>query len=161
MAATAPADIPNLSCLLSLASHALTTELTAGLSAVGMTPRAHAVLSSALAGELTQTQLAEQCDLDKTTMVVTVDELEAAGLAERRPAPTDRRARIIAVTPAGRKALAEAQRIVDRIQTDVLGALPAKERGPFVASLQRLVAGRLSEPVACDRIVRRPSQRAS
>ena len=41
--------------------------------------------------------------LDKTTMVVTVDELERAGLAERQASSTDRRARIIKVTPAGRR----------------------------------------------------------
>ncbi|MEK8105286.1 MarR family winged helix-turn-helix transcriptional regulator [Micromonospora sp. M12] len=41
--------------------------------------------------------------MDKTTMVVTLDQLERAGLAERRPVPTDRRARLVAVTPAGRR----------------------------------------------------------
>ncbi len=46
--------------------------------------------------EQTQIRLAERCALDKTTMVVTGDELERSGLAERRPSPTDRRARIIA-----------------------------------------------------------------
>ena len=61
----------------------------------------HCVLYHALGGEFTQIQLAEQCALDKTTMVVTMDALEKAGLAERRPSPTDRRARIIAVTDAG------------------------------------------------------------
>ena len=45
----------------------------------------HCVLYHALAGEFTQIQLAEQCALDKTTMVVTMDALESAGLAERRP----------------------------------------------------------------------------
>jgi MarR family transcriptional regulator for hemolysin len=35
------------------------------------------------------------------THVVTVDELEKAGLAERRPSSRDRRARVISVTEAG------------------------------------------------------------
>jgi DNA-binding MarR family transcriptional regulator len=151
----------NLSCLLAVASHALTTEMTAGLSELGMTPRVHAVLSTAMTGELTQTELAEQCSLDKTTMVVTIDELEKAGLAERRPSPLDRRARIIAVTKAGQKAVAEAQKVVDRIQAEVLASLPAREREALVDGLQRLVTGRLSELALCGRIVRRPAQRAS
>ena len=96
--------------LLSQAAHALTTELTAELDGLGITPRSHCVLTHALEGEQTQIQLAERCALDKTTMVVTVDELERAGLAERRPSPTDRRARIIAVTDAGREKVARGRR---------------------------------------------------
>jgi MarR family transcriptional regulator, transcriptional regulator for hemolysin len=52
------------------------------------------VLRAALGGDdCTQSQLAAQCALDKTTMVFALDELERAGLAERRPSRTDRRAR--------------------------------------------------------------------
>ena len=88
--------------LLSQAAHALQTEMTARARRARASRRAsHCVLDHALEGEQTQIQLAERCALDKTTMVVTVDELEKAGLAERRPSPTDRRARIIAVTDAG------------------------------------------------------------
>ena len=36
-----------------------------------------------MTGAYTQTELARLIGLDKTTMVVTVDELEAAGLAKR------------------------------------------------------------------------------
>ena len=101
----APAPLcDNLCWLLSRASWTLTTELTAALEDLGVSPRAHAVLAAAATGEHSQTQLARIVGLDKTTMVVTLDELEAAGLAERRPSPTDRRARVIAVTPAGAKA---------------------------------------------------------
>ena len=96
----------DLMFLLSQASHALETEMTAELQALGISPRAHCVLAHALRGELTQSQVAEQCALDKTTMVVTMDELENAGLAERRPSDIDRRARIIAVTKAGERIVA-------------------------------------------------------
>src|SRR5918911_1714482 len=93
----------NLCWLLSRASWALTTELTAALEGLGVSPRAHSVLAAAATGAHTQTELARMVGLDKTTMVVTLDELEAAGLAERRPSPTDRRARVIPVTEAGRR----------------------------------------------------------
>ena len=39
--------------------------------------------------------------IDPSTMVSLIDQLETAGLAERRPHPTDRRARAIAITPKG------------------------------------------------------------
>jgi MarR family transcriptional regulator, transcriptional regulator for hemolysin len=155
MATSAPADT-DLALLLSQASHALTTELHAGLTELGISPRAHCVLSRAMGGELTQSQLAGLCGLDKTTMVVTIDELEKAGLAERRLSSTDRRARIIWVSEAGGRVVAQGREIVDRIYDNVLGALPAEERDAFVDALSRLVAGRLSTPVACDRPVRRP-----
>jgi MarR family transcriptional regulator for hemolysin len=161
MATTAPAETSvDLLLLLSQATHALTTELTAGLAQLGISPRAHCVLSRAMSGDLTQSQLAEQCCLDKTTMVVTIDELEQAGLAERRLSSTDRRARLISVTEEGARIVAEAQAIVARIYDDVLTALPAGEREAFVAGLLRLAGDRLARPVPCDRPVRRRALRA-
>jgi MarR family transcriptional regulator for hemolysin len=149
----------DLMFLLAQASHALETELTAELHALGISPRAHCLLAHALRGELTQSQVAEQCALDKTTMVVTMDELERAGLAERRPSGTDRRTRIIAVTKAGERAVADANAIVARIYGEVLSALPAGQRDAFVAGLAQLVGGRLSKPVKCQRPVRRRAVR--
>jgi MarR family transcriptional regulator, transcriptional regulator for hemolysin len=150
----------NLCWLLSRASYTLTTELTAALEGLGISPRAHAVLAAAATGDHTQTELAKTVGLDKTTMVVTLDELEAAGLAERRPSPTDRRARVIGVTRKGRKKLDEAERIGDAIREDVLSALPAGERKAFLGALTKLVADRLAEPVQCAQPVRRRAPRA-
>jgi len=155
MATSAPADV-DLALLLSQASHALALELTAGLTKLGISPRAHCVLSKAVGGELTQSQLAGLCGLDKTTMVVTIDELERAGLAERRLSSTDRRARIIGVTEAGEKIVERGREVVSGIYDDVLAALPGGEREAFVDALARLVAGRLAEPARCDVPVRRP-----
>jgi MarR family transcriptional regulator, transcriptional regulator for hemolysin len=155
MATSAPVDT-DLGLLLSRAAHGLHTELTAGLTELGISPRAHCVLSKAMTGELTQSQLAGLCALDKTTMVVTIDELEKAGLAERRLSSTDRRARIIWVSPAGEQMVARGREIVARIYDDVLGALPEGEREGFVDALSRIVAGRLAEPTPCERPVRRP-----
>jgi MarR family transcriptional regulator for hemolysin len=149
----------DLCWLLSKASHSLTTELSAALEGVGVSPRAYCVLTSAMRGEYTQTQLARMVDLDKTTMVVTLDELEAAGLAERRPSTSDRRARVIAVTAAGRRKVRQAEEITERIRGDVLGVLAPEEREVFLGALSRLVRERLAEPVACAQPVRRARSR--
>jgi MarR family transcriptional regulator, transcriptional regulator for hemolysin len=147
--------------LLAQAGHVLMTELTAGLAGLGISQRDYCVLSNALAhGELTQIRLAELCGLDKTTMVVTMDELERNGLAERRPSVTDRRVRIIAITRAGERKVADARKVVDRIHAEVLDSLPSGECEAFVNALERLVSGRLSTPVHCDRPVRRRSPKA-
>lgn len=145
----------DLCWLLSRASHALTTEFTAALEGSGISPREHAVLATAMTGAHTQTELARMVGLDKTTMVVTLDELEAQGFAERRPSSNDRRVRVIAVTKAGEKKVREAEAILERVQNDVLGVLSAQERKVFVGALGRLACGRLSEPVHCTQSVRR------
>jgi MarR family transcriptional regulator for hemolysin len=146
----------NLCWLLSQASHTLNTEVTAALEHLGLSPRAHCVLSTAMTGEHTQTELARLVGLDKTTLVVTLDELEAEGLAERRPSPDDRRAHVIAVTKAGERKVREAERIVTGVHSDVLAALPERDRSIFIDALNRLVSVRLAEPAECSQPVRRP-----
>ena len=145
----------NLSWLLAQVSHALSTELTAALEAVGISPRSYCVLSTAMTGEYTQTELAQTVGLDKTTMVVTIDELEAAGLAKRTPSSEDRRARVISVTKAGERKVAKGAEIVDAVHADVLASLPAPERDALVDALMRLVTDRLATPAQCSKPVRR------
>ncbi|MFK4089481.1 MarR family winged helix-turn-helix transcriptional regulator [Kribbella sp. NPDC020789] len=158
MAKTPLRTAPDLTGLLLHAGHVLETQLTAALAEVGLTPRMQCVLLHALEEERTQIQLAELAYLDKTTMVGTVDALEKSGYAERKPSATDRRARIVAVTPAGAKAAAEGQRIVDKVHGDALAALAASQRKPFAEALTELVGGPLATPVEAQS-VRRPRQR--
>jgi DNA-binding MarR family transcriptional regulator len=162
MTTSAPTrTVPDLSYLLTHASHVLATQMTAAFTELGITPRGYCVLFHALETERTQIELAAIADLDKTTMVVTVDELEKAGLAERRPSSVDRRARIIAVTDAGRRAVDEGTRIADRVHRDVLDALPEEQREVLMGALTRLVEGHLSTPVESERPVRRARQKRS
>ena len=137
--------ILDLTGMFNHAGHVLSSRLSAELADIGLTPRMQCVLIHALEEERTQIQIAALADLDKTTMVSTVDELERRGLAERRPSTNDRRARIIAVTEKGRLAAEEAQRIVDRVHADALGGLPAETRAAFVEALGTL-AGRTRDP---------------
>ena len=160
MAKTPPRTVPDLTGYLTHAGHVLETQLSAALAEVGLTVRMQCVLRHALEEERTQIQLAELAYMDKTTMVVTVDALEMAGYAERKPSATDRRARIIAVTEAGAKIAAEGQQIVDRVHAEALAALTAPQRKPFVDALITLVDGHLSTPAEAQP-VRRPRQRAS
>ena len=156
---SAPPLSENLCWLLSRASHSLATETARAMEGLGVSPRGFSVLTTALSGEFTQTELTRMVGLDKTTMVVTLDELEAAGLAERRPSPTDRRARVIAVTEAGERRVREAEEIQARTNEDILGALEPDEREAFMGALSRLVGERLSEPVVCAKPVRRRAPR--
>ncbi|MQY04392.1 MarR family winged helix-turn-helix transcriptional regulator [Actinomadura macrotermitis] len=150
---------PDLSFLLDHTGHVLRTRMAAALGEIGLTARMHCVLVHALEEERTQVQLAEIGDMDKTTMVVTVDALEKAGYAERRPSGTDRRARVIKVTEAGAAIAAKSQAIVDRVHREALESLPADEREMFLRALNRLVAGHLRTPAEGPGTARRPRER--
>lgn len=159
MAPVTPARTePDLSYLLDHSSHVLRTRMAAALGELGLTARMHCVLVHALEEERTQAQLAEIGDMDKTTMVVTVDALEKAGLAERKQSSTDRRARIIAVTEEGARVAVESQAIVDRVHEEALGSLPKAMRPVLVEALTRLVGGHLATPAETARPARRARQ---
>ena len=149
---------PDLSFLLDHTSHVLRSKMSAALAEVGLTARMHCVLVHALDEERTQIQLAEIGDMDKTTMVVTVDALEKAGLAERRPSSTDRRARIIAVTDEGARVAAQSQKIVDQVHRDTLTTLPEGDRKTLLRALNRLVDDGLATPAEAPRTARRARQ---
>ncbi|MFF3012928.1 MarR family winged helix-turn-helix transcriptional regulator [Streptomyces sp. NPDC057939] len=159
MTAMAPARTePDLSFLLDHTSHVLRTRMAAALDGIGLTARMHCVLVHALEEERTQIQLAEIGDMDKTTMVVTVDALEKAGLAERRPSATDRRARVIAVTERGAAVAEQSTRIVDQVHAEALGSLSATDREALLRGLKLLVGGALDTPSESPRPARRARQ---
>lgn len=139
----------NLGWLLSTVHYALATEISAALAPLGISGRSHHVLAAAASGEHTQSELAQLIGLDKTTMVVTMDELERLGLAERKPSETDRRARVIVVTPKGRRVVERGQKLIQEVQEDVLSTLPARERTVFLRALGNLVKKRFGEQIEC------------
>jgi MarR family transcriptional regulator, transcriptional regulator for hemolysin len=131
----------NLGWLLDRAGQVLSAELALALEPLALSSRRYCVLASALGQDRTQIELANLVGLDKTTMVATIDALEEAGLAERRPSSLDRRVRVIAVTKAGEKKVREARKVIDQVQADVLARLPAREREALLRGLSRLAGG--------------------
>jgi len=89
-------------------------------------------------GDLSQRQLIDLMDADKSTMVYLVDELEEQGLLERRRDPSDRRAYAVHLTAAGRKRLAEAGDVAARVEAAFLAPLSARERAQFTSLLRRI-----------------------
>jgi MarR family transcriptional regulator, transcriptional regulator for hemolysin len=149
---TSPPEVlaSDLCWLMYRASLNQQAEAEAAILETGLTLRKHQVLATALDHEHTQTALARIIGLDKTTMMVTVDELERDGLAERRPLPSDRRARIVAVTPAGRKLLRRADAAFAAANERVLAQLPEDEREVFLRALVRLACPGCLEAEAAD-----------
>ena len=149
-------EVVDVSFLLAHTSHVLATRMTAAFAEIGITPREYCVLAHALSGQYTQIELATIADLDKTTMLNSMDYLERAGYAECTPSPSDRRARIIAVTSAGAELVAQGHQIADRVHGEVLQALPAEQRDVLTSALTTLATGVLAEPAPSERPVRRP-----
>lgn len=130
------------------------------LEAAGTSLRAVSVLMCADESEKTQGEIADLACLDKSTMVHTVDALEKDGLATRRLSQSDRRARVVGVTDAGRELVASTEHVLGELYDEVLARLPEADREPFLRSLSALVDGRSAEPVVtADRAPRRRSGR--
>lgn len=64
------------------------------------------------------TELAEQAGVTKQTAGALIDELERTGYVVRGPDPADARARLVALTPRGRKLCAAAAAEVHRIEDE-------------------------------------------
>ena len=126
------------------ASHARTA---AALETVGLTPPLFAILNVIGAREgCIQGELAATLGIDPSTMVSLIDQLEGAGLAHRRPSPSDRRAREVAISASGRRRLDAARRLAARVEDDVLAGLTAAERRRLLALLRRALAAIPPQP---------------
>jgi DNA-binding MarR family transcriptional regulator len=134
----------DLAMLLNHTNQVLHERLATVLADLDISFRERCVLVKARGQQRTQREIAELSELDKTTMVVTVDGLEAAGLAERVPSPTDRRARIVSVTPKGEQAAARSDEVVQALYDEVLAVLPPTQRKAFIGALETLMAGPLA-----------------
>jgi DNA-binding MarR family transcriptional regulator len=85
----------------------MTSDMQRGLTQRGLTlTRAHVLWVLGEAGEMTQRQLAETLKVTPRNVTALVDALEATGFLRRSAHPTDRRAVIVALTPAGQAAIA-------------------------------------------------------
>jgi DNA-binding MarR family transcriptional regulator len=89
-------------------------------------------------GPTRQNVLAVEFGLSPHSITDIVDGLERLGMAERRPDPTDRRAKLVAITDAGEVGLDVANVTRERLHTQIFGALSEAERVTFLRLLERL-----------------------
>jgi DNA-binding MarR family transcriptional regulator len=103
-------------------------------------PRGYQVLAAAARGEPgSQLALAQHLGVDRTVMTYLLDDLERAGLIERRPDPADRRARRIVATAHGRELLDDLDARLRAAEHQVLAALGTQDdRRTFRALLRQL-----------------------
>jgi MarR family transcriptional regulator, transcriptional regulator for hemolysin len=124
------------------------TRTADALGTIGLTPALFALLNVIAAREgAIQQALGSALGIDRSTMVSLIDQLEDAGLALRRPSPTDRRAREIAITAKGRRSLQRARELIARVEDEVLTGLTAGERDELLTLLRRALDSAPAQPL--------------
>lgn len=91
---------------------------------------------------LSQSRLAEAMEVDRSTMVAVIDQLEARGLAVRGRSPTDRRTHCLELTAKGRAAMRRIERLAREHEQAFAAHLSAGERAELVRLTTKLYAGR-------------------
>jgi DNA-binding MarR family transcriptional regulator len=89
-------------------------------------------------GPTRQSVLAADFALSPHSITDIVDGLERLGMAERRPDPVDRRAKLVAITDAGRTALHVANATWERLLTQIFGSLSEADRETLLRLLGSL-----------------------
>jgi DNA-binding MarR family transcriptional regulator len=120
------------------ASH---TRVAEALESIGLTPALFGLLNFLGAREgAIQQEIGSAMGIDPSTMVSLIDQLESAGLAKRRPCPTDRRAREVSITPKGRRALERGRGLAMQVEDEVLRGLSPAERRQLLALLRQALS---------------------
>jgi DNA-binding MarR family transcriptional regulator len=114
------------------AAHAAVADVPGG-------PRGYQVLSAAAHGAVgSQLALAQHLGVDRTVMTYLLDDLEAAGLIERRPDPADRRARRVVATRRGAEVLVTLDHRLRAAEGRLLAPLDDGARKVFRSQLRLL-----------------------
>jgi DNA-binding MarR family transcriptional regulator len=86
---------------------------------------------------ITQAELGKKLNIKRANMVPVMAELEGRGLIVRRPSDNDRRAHVVALTPAGQKLTLKLLELHRRLEDDLAKALGAHERDLLLQLLKR------------------------
>jgi DNA-binding MarR family transcriptional regulator len=123
---------------LGMAAKSETMEAYVG---TGLHPYHHAILALLDEGTTeTQGAIGEALGYDKGQLVGMLDELEEAGMIERKRDPADRRRHVVRMTAEGRNALGRLRRLSARIENEFLAPLNDAERAQLHALLLRLAS---------------------
>jgi DNA-binding MarR family transcriptional regulator len=90
----------------------------------------HLGVLMALGGKeaLSQIQISRRLELDKSSVVLIVDDLERLGFAQRKANPNDRRAHVLEITTSGQQVVSKARQIAIAADEAIFAGLSARDR---------------------------------
>jgi DNA-binding MarR family transcriptional regulator len=97
-------------------------------------------------GAVSQQELETGLVMDANSVVLLLNETEAAGWSVRKRDPADRRRHMVELTQEGRLAVERAEKAREGIEDEVLSDLSAEERKALRKLLKRVLAGLLRVP---------------
>jgi DNA-binding MarR family transcriptional regulator len=126
---------------ISSTGHAVARGFHEILAPLDLEPREFALLRAVAAAEgETQQATGARLKIPSSRMVAFIDALEARGLIERRHHPSDRRARALHLTDAGRELLGHAFEVAVAYERDICADLSEAERDQLLDLLERVSA---------------------
>ncbi|WP_367823513.1 MarR family winged helix-turn-helix transcriptional regulator [Streptomyces sp. LMG1-1-1.1] len=128
-----------LGFLLSFRGELTGARIRAALGVAGLHPRNAMTLMQLAPGATSQRELALAMEVDPSQLVSILNELETAGLAERRRDPADRRRHIVEITSAGTEALERIDQAVSDAERELFGDLTEAEQTLLRGLLDRVV----------------------
>lgn len=122
------------------ASRAVSQFYDAALDPAGLRGTQYTILSSiSIVGPVAMRHLAERLGLDRTTLTRNLRPLEARGLIAIGPGE-DRRARLVDITPAGRKTFNRARPYWKKAQADLVARLGDDQWRTLIGNLSAVTA---------------------
>ena len=97
-------------------------------------------------GAVSQQELETGLVMDANSVVLLLNETEAAGWSVRKRDPADRRRHMVELTEAGKQAVQRAEKAREGIEDEVLSDMNAEERKALRKLLKRVLEGLLRVP---------------
>jgi DNA-binding MarR family transcriptional regulator len=137
-----------LAMALRAAYLAMHRSANATLASIGITANQFVVLAALSEGDaVTQRELVSRTSSDRNTLRAMLVLLENRGLIERRPHPSDGRARGVSLSRRGRSVLQTAWRRSDALRERMLATMTPQEVASLVTRLNHLSASMSQEQI--------------
>ena len=138
---TFPTELDELAFLLEEVPRALLRRFGARTQAFGLSRTQWRLLAYLLRDEgITQTDLARCLELERVTIGLNLDKMEAKGLVEKRRAPGDRRSWHVYARPGARELLPQLRKEADGTYAEMLAGIRPESLAAFRKVLEALAA---------------------
>jgi DNA-binding MarR family transcriptional regulator len=134
---------PSLLALLHRANQIATERFDGELGDRNLTPRQLQVLAALdLRKGASQTLIVDVTGIDRSTLADIVQRLLKHGLIRRRRSKEDARAYAVQLTDDGHRVLAASLPVLERLEKNLIAALPADKRADFLSALEHFIAAK-------------------